>query len=50
MSRIGYGLGRLALTLLTQLWPIWLFWLASYITSTLWKDLVLAPQRQTHPR
>ena len=44
MSRIGYGLGRLALTLLTQLWPIWLFWLASYITSTLWKDLVLAPQ------
>jgi len=44
IARIAYDLGRLALKLLFQLWPIWLFWFALHLGDALWRYEVLASQ------
>lgn len=44
MSRAAYDVGRVALKIIVQLWPLWLFWFALQLGSTLWRDLVLLPQ------
>ena len=44
IARAAYDFGRVALKLAVQLWPLWLFWFALHLGSTLWRDLVLMPQ------
>ena len=44
VTRAAYDLGRMALKLAVQLWPLWLFWFALQLGSVLWRDQVLAHQ------
>jgi type IV secretion system protein VirD4 len=44
IARTAYDLGRLALKLVIQLWPVWLFWFALHLGGDLWRDHVLATQ------
>lgn len=44
IARAGYDLGRTALKLAVQLWPLWLFWFAWHLAEIGWRDLVLMRQ------
>ena len=44
IGRVAYDVGRVALKIAVQLWPLWLFGFALHLGSTLWRDLVLLPQ------
>ncbi|MHB8284500.1 MAG: type IV secretory system conjugative DNA transfer family protein [Caulobacteraceae bacterium] len=44
ISRVAYNGGRLALKIIIQLWPLWLFWFALHLGSSLWRDHVLLVQ------
>ena len=44
VARAAYDLGRVALKIAVQLWPLWLFWFALQLGGDLWLNRVLLAQ------
>ena len=44
VTRAAYDLGRVALKIAIQLWPLWLFWFALQLGGDLWLNRVLLTQ------